>query len=68
MSIQHPTNPKFVLFHFVDKSWQEACHILMVLKSMELYVHDAMISALLPCLQWKFTKEKGEQVASLIAK
>jgi len=50
MLIQHPTNAKFALFHLVDKLWQEACHILMVLKLAESYVH-VMISALLPYLQ-----------------
>jgi len=37
MSIPHPTNKKFTLFHSVDKSRFEACHILMVLKSAESY-------------------------------
>jgi len=51
----------------VDKSWREVCYILTVLKSVESYAH-AMISALLPLLQWNFTKERGDQVASLITK
>jgi len=67
MMIHHPSNPKFALFHSVDKSWREVCYILTILKLAESYAH-AMISALLPFLQWKFTKERGDQVASLIAK
>jgi len=37
MSILHPTNKKFTLFHLVDKSRFEMCHILTVLKSAESY-------------------------------
>jgi len=53
MSIPHPTNKKFTLFHSIDKSHFETCHILMVLKSAESYGH-AMIAGLLPYLLWKF--------------
>jgi len=67
MSICHPTIGKFALFHSIDKSWRETCHVLMVLKSAESFAH-AMISALLPYLQWKISKEKGEQASPLIAK
>jgi len=67
MLICHPTNAKFMLFHLIDKSWCEACHILTVLKSAESYAH-AMISALLPYLQWKVCKEKSDQVGPIISK
>jgi len=67
MSIHHPTNEKFALFHSIDKSWREACHILMVLKSAESYAH-AMISALLPYLQWKVCKAKSNQAGPIISK
>jgi len=67
MSICHPTNEKFALFHLIDKSWQETCHILMVLKTAESYAH-AMISALLPYLQWKVYKVKSKQAGPIIAK
>jgi len=67
MAIRHPTNAKFALFHSIDKSWREACHILTVLKSAESYAH-AMISALLPYLQWKVCKAKGDQAGPIIAK
>jgi len=67
MDIRHPTNAKFALFHSIDKSWREACHILMVLKSAESYAH-AMISALLPYLQWKVCRVKGDQAGPIISK
>jgi len=67
MSIHHPTNEKFALFHSIDKSWRETCHILMVLKSAESYAH-AMISALLPYLQWKVCKVKSNQASPIISK
>jgi len=67
MTIHHPSNSKFALFHLVDKSWREVCHILTTLKLAESYAH-AMISALLLFLQWKFAKEKGNQAGPLITK
>jgi len=67
MSIRHPTNGKFALFHSINKSWREACHILTVLKSAESYAH-AMISALLPYLQWKVCQVKSEQAGPIISK
>jgi len=50
MSIWHPTNGKFALFHSIDKLWWETFYVLMVLKLAELYAH-AMILSLLPYLQ-----------------
>jgi len=67
ITICHPSNPKFAPFHSMDKSWREACHILTVLKLAKSFVH-ATILALLPYLQWKFTKEKGNHAAAIIAK
>jgi len=67
MDIRHPTNDKFALFHSIDKSWRETCHILTVLKSAESYAH-AMISALLPYLQWKVCKTKSDQAGPIISK
>jgi len=67
MDIRHPTNTKFALFHSIDKSWREACHILTILKSAESYAH-AMISALLPYLQWKVCKTKSDQAGPIISK
>jgi len=59
MSIWHPSNDKVALFHLIDKSRWEQCHILTVLKSAESFAH-AMISALLPYLQWKFATHASE--------
>ncbi len=33
MTIHHPTNKKFTLFHTINKHFCEKCHVLMVLKS-----------------------------------
>jgi len=53
MLIPHPTNKKFTLFHSVDKSCFETCHILTVLKSAESYGR-ALIASLLPYLLYQF--------------
>jgi len=53
MSIPHLTNKKFTLFHLIDKSRFETCHVLTVLKSAESY-RCAMIVSLLPYLLWNF--------------
>ncbi len=53
MSIPHPTNNKFALFHTIDQHWIEKCHVLTVLKLAESYAR-AMIAGMLPYLQWKF--------------
>jgi len=66
MDLCHPTNFKFTLFHLIDKSGQEPCHILTILKSAESYAH-AMILALLPYLLQKQSK-KFEEEAAVIAK
>jgi len=53
MSIPHPSNNKFALFHTIDRHWIKKCHVLTVLKSAESYAR-AMIAGMLPYLQWKF--------------
>jgi len=61
MSLPHPTNNKFALFHSIDRHWIEKCHVLTVLKSAESHAR-AMIAGMLPYLQWKFRldeKRKG---------
>jgi len=67
MSIWHPTNSKFALFHLVDKLQHKQCHILMVLKVAKSYAH-AMILALLPYHQWKFSKQEGKYAVPVITK
>jgi len=66
MSIPHLTNKKFTLFHSVDKSQFETCHILTVLKSAESYGR-AMIAGLLPYLLWKFAGPIDTQKHSIIS-
>jgi len=66
MSIPHPANKKLTLFHSVDKSCFETCHILMVLKSVELYGR-AMIAGLLPYLLWKFAGPTNTRKHSIIS-
>jgi len=53
MTLHHPSNKKFALFHLVDKSQFKTCHVLTVLKSAKSYAH-AMIAGLLPYLLWHF--------------
>jgi len=66
MSIPHPTNKKFTLYHSVDKSRFEQCHILTVLKSAESY-RWAMIAGLLPYLLWKFAGDTDTCKCSIIS-
>jgi len=47
MAICHPTNEKFALFHSINKSWREACYVLTILKSAELYAHAMSIALLI---------------------
>jgi len=61
MTLRHPTNEKFALFHSIDRHWIKKCHVLMVLKSAEAQARS-MIAGMLPYLQWKFgidDKKKG---------
>ncbi len=61
MTLRHPTNEKFALFHSIDRHWIEKCHVLTVLKSAEAQARS-MIAGMLPYLQWKFgadNKKKG---------
>jgi len=53
MSLKHPTNNKFALFHTIDWHWIKKCHVLTVLKSAETQAW-AMIAGMLPYLQWKY--------------
>jgi len=64
MSLSHPTNNKFALFHTIDRHWLEKCHVLTVLKSAEPQAR-AMIARMLPYLQWKFgmDEKKKSQIA-----
>jgi len=62
MSLLHPTNNKFALFHSIDWHLIEKCHVLMVTKLVESQA-QAMIAGMLPYLQWKFgpdDQKKGQ--------
>jgi len=60
MSLKHPTNNKFALFHSIDKHWFEKSHVLTVLKSAESHAR-AMIAGMLPYLQWKFAPDDSKK-------
>ena len=60
MSLKHPTNNKFALFHSIDRHWIEKSHVLTVLKSAESHAR-AMIAGMLPYLQWKFAPDDNKK-------
>jgi len=60
MSLKHPTNNKFALFHSIDRHWIKKCHVLTVLKLAELHAR-AMIAGMLPYLQWKFRPDDSKK-------
>jgi len=65
MALRHPTNPKFALFHSIDKHFRDACYVLTMLKSAESQAH-AMIAAMLPYLLWQHVHSKsGPKVLAL---
>jgi len=67
MALRHPTNPKFALFHSIDKHFRDACHVLTVLKLAELQAH-AMIAMMLPYLLWQLAHSKSGPKASALKK
>jgi len=60
MSLKHPTNNKFALFHSIDRHWIEKSHVLTVLKSAKSHAR-AMIAGMLPYLQWKFAPDDNKK-------
>jgi len=67
MALRHPTNPKFALFHLIDKHFRDACYVLTVLKLAESQAH-AMIAAMLPYLLWQHAHSKSGPKASALKK
>jgi len=67
MALHHPTNPKFALFHSIDKHFRDACYVLTVLKSAESQAHS-MIAAMLPYLLWQHVHSKSGPKASALKK
>jgi len=50
ISIKHPTNPQFSLFHSINKHWKDDCYLITYLKLADSLLH-AMIAVLLPYLK-----------------
>ncbi len=67
MALRHPSNQKFVLFHSIDKHFQDNCYILTVLKLAKSQAH-AMIAAMLPYLMWQHAHSKSGPKASALKK
>jgi len=67
MVLKHPSNPRFSIFHLIDKHWKDDCPILMVLKSAESVAH-AMIAAMLPYLVWMYKVDFRRTATSQIPK
>jgi len=56
-----------MLFHLINKSCCEQCHIQTVLKAAKSFAH-AMILALLPFLQWKYLMLDSDYAKQAITK
>jgi len=65
MSLHHPTNSKFALFHSINWHWIEKCHVLMVFKSAKSQAR-AMIAGMLPYLQWKYGRNEQKRANSQV--
>jgi len=63
MSLKHPANPRFSLFHSIDKHWKHDCYLITCLKSADSLAH-AMIAALLPYLKWTLEANYGKMATS----
>jgi len=50
MSLKYLANPRFSLFHLINKHWKDDCYLVTCLKSLDSLAH-AMIAALLPYLK-----------------
>jgi len=67
MSLKHPANPRFFLFHLIDKHWKDNCYLVTCLKSADSLVH-AMIAALLPYLKWTLEAKHGKIATAQVPK
>jgi len=67
MSLKHPANPRFSLFHSIDKHWKDDCYLVMCLKSVDSLAH-AMIAALLPYLKWTLEAKHGKIAMAQVPK
>jgi len=67
MAIKHPANPRFSLFHSIDRHWKDDCYIITCLKSADSFAH-AMIAALLPYVKWTLEVNYGKVMKSQVPK
>ncbi len=67
MSIKHPANPCFSLFHSIDKHWKDNCYVVTCLKLANSLAH-AMIAALLPYVKWTLEAKFGKVATSQVPK
>ena len=67
MSLKHPANPRFSLFHSIDKHWKDDCYLVTCLKSADSLAH-AMIAALLPYLKWTLEAKYGKIAMAQVPK
>jgi len=67
LSLKHPANPRFSLFHSIDQHWKDYYYLGMCLKSANSLVH-AMIAALLPYLKWTLEAKHGKVATSQVPK
>jgi len=67
MSLKHPANPRFSLFHSIDKHWKDNCYLVTCLKSADSLAH-AMITGLLPYLKWTLEAKYGKIAMAQVPK
>jgi len=67
MSLKHLANPRFSLFHSIDKHWKGDCYLVTCLKSADSLAH-AMIAALLPYLKWTLEAKHGKITTAQVLK
>jgi len=67
MSLKHPSNPRFSLFHSIDQNWKDNCYLTTCLKSANSLAH-AMIAALLPYLKWTLETKHGKVATAQVPK
>jgi len=67
MSLKHPANPRFSLFHSIDKHWKDNCYLVTCLKLANSLAH-AMIAALLPYLKRMLEAKHGKVARTHVPK
>jgi len=65
MSIKHPANLQFSLFHSIDQHWKDNCYVITCLKSVDLLAH-AMTAVLLPYIKWMLEAKYGKVAQSQV--